>query len=191
MTAASPPLGSIVAVIAVYVALIYLCVPPQYEPDPDVIVCDFAYVYSRDASDEREQAIELARNASVLGEAPDPASEPPVEPAHSPLHWLPQPRAVHASVTVTGNERFIVKRYLKRNLLELERCYRSGLAENTELRTMTTARFEIRANGQIAEVRVDAAHDPIAACIATAIRGVSFPATYQSEHVAATLAFRP
>ena len=86
-------------------------------------------------------------------------------------------------------EKTIVRRYIREELPQIERCYLNEASGQPHLAGTATAYFTIGPDGQVLNILVDGMAPPLSDCIATVIRGIRFPAPADGGRVNVTYPF--
>ena len=133
---------------------------PPASSERDIAVNDTEPVVGRSTKSEaelaREQAIEQARAAGILGDASGSAATPPA-----------------ASTGPLDQE--AIRREVRAHLRPITLCYEQRLREDATLQGMTKVTFVIGSDGKVVSSTGSGFDAKVDACVADVIKGIAFP----------------
>jgi hypothetical protein len=124
--------------------------PPPVAPAIEPEVIETKQPDPNDPALARQQAIEQAREAGILGTAPSPAPEGPLD-------------------------KTTIRREIRAHLKPIQYCYEKQLLDRPTLTGTTLVQFLIATDGHV-ETSVGSGFDPkVDACVADAVKQIMFP----------------
>jgi hypothetical protein len=161
--------------------------PPQSAPDPDQALA-------------REQAIEAARSAGILGSSAITGSLDDAPPHSTDFGehgagvdgagfgtkyggGIRQPikRAAVPTIAIgkpdvgPGLDKAIIRRFIKRHIQKIQYCYEKQLLLTPGLDGTLSTQFTIKDDGTVTAVTASGFHPKVASCVADVIKAIEFP----------------
>jgi hypothetical protein len=140
--------------------------------------------YKMKKSDEdpqlaRQQQIEAARNAGILGSAPSDcgafASLTKTRPSYG-SRFPSGPKVIIEQPTSVGDlDKAIIRRYVRHQIAKIKYCYEKQLSVKPGLAGTVTVDFTIDEQGRVAQSRASGVDNDVADCVAVVVRAIEFP----------------
>jgi hypothetical protein len=105
------------------------------------------------------------------------------------VFWLAFGASVNAHPAVARNDKELIRRYIREELPQIERCYLNELNGQPDLEGTVTTYFTIGPTGRVQSVFADGVDEPIAGCVAGVIRAMRFPKPFDGDRVNVTYPF--
>ncbi len=96
-----------------------------------------------------------------------------------PMVWSPGPQAkvdIGKPVATEGLHKMVIRRYFRRKLVAVKRCYEKQLLKDPKLAGKLDVTYEISSTGAVQNVVVEGLNEEVRACVRPLIEAIPYPA---------------